>query len=287
MNSFAEVVLSDVRAALAEDVGAGDLTASLVPAAARARGVLTCRDAGVVLCGRAWFEECFRALDSAAAFEWRFAEGEAMPPGGEAAEVCGTARALLSGERCALNFLQTLSATATAARRLRGIVEGVEGAGGGKVVLTDTRKTIPKLRFAQKYAVRVGGARNHRAGLFDEILIKENHIALSAGGIAAAVRGALESGVGGERVQVEVRSLAEMREALAAGAVRILLDNFSLEDLRAAVRENDGVAELEASGGADEGNIAAIAATGVDRVSCGAMTKNVQAADFSFAIAAA
>ena len=282
MISLADVVASDVRAALAEDVGAGDLSAGLVAAGARARGVLTCRDAGVVLCGRAWFEECFRVLDGGARFEWRCAEGEVVAQGGEAAEVFGEGRALLAGERCALNFLQTLSATATAARRLRGIVEE---AGGGRVVLTDTRKTIPKLRVAQKYAARVGGARNHREGLFDEILIKENHVALAAGGLAGAVREALGSGIGEGRVQVEVRSLGEMREALGAGAVRILLDNFSLEELREAVRENKGAAELEASGGADEGNIAAIAATGVDRVSCGAMTKNVRAADFSFVLA--
>ena len=285
MASFSENVLRDVRSALAEDVGAGDLSAALIAPNARARGVLTCREGGVVLCGAAWFEECFRELDAGAVFGWRCREGDEIPEGGEVAEVSGLARALLSGERSALNFLQTLSGTATAARRMLGLT-------GGRAVLADTRKTLPKLRFAQKYAVRVGGARNHRAGLYDEILLKENHLALSGGGAAGAggsgmIRAALASGIGRERVQVEVRSLAEMESALDAGAVRILLDNFSVEDLRAAVRANGGRAELEASGGADEGNLAEIAATGVDRVSSGAMTKNVRAADFSFALTAA
>ena len=285
MASFSENVLRDVRSALAEDVGAGDLSAALIAPNARARGVLTCREGGVVLCGAAWFEECFRELDAGAVFGWRCREGDEIPEGGEVAEVSGLARALLSGERSALNFLQTLSGTATAARRMLGLT-------GGRAVLADTRKTLPKLRFAQKYAVRVGGARNHRAGLYDEILLKENHLALSGGGAAGAggsgmIRAALASGIGRERVQVEVRSLAEMESALDAGAVRILLDNFSVEDLRAAVRANGGRAELEASGGADEGNLAEIAATGVDRISSGAMTKNVRAADFSFALTAA
>ena len=285
MASFSENVLRDVRSALAEDVGAGDLSAALIAPDARARGVLTCREGGIVLCGAAWFEECFRELDAGAVFGWRCREGDEIPEGGEVAEVSGLARALLSGERSALNFLQTLSGTATAARRMLGLT-------GGRAVLADTRKTLPKLRFAQKHAVRVGGARNHRAGLYDEILLKENHLALSSGGAAGAdgsgmIRAALASGIGRERVQVEVRNLAEMESALDAGAVRILLDNFSVEDLRAAVRANGGRAELEASGGADEGNLAEIAATGVDRISSGAMTKNVRAADFSFALTAA
>ena len=285
MASFSENVLRDVRSALAEDVGAGDLSAALIAADARARGVLTCREGGVVLCGAAWFEECFRELDEGAVFGWRCREGDEIPEGGEVAEVSGLARALLSGERSALNFLQTLSGTATAARRMLELT-------GGRTVLADTRKTLPKLRFAQKHAVRVGGARNHRAGLYDEILLKENHFALSGGGVEGAggsgmIRAALDSGIGRERVQVEVRNLAEMEAALDAGAVRILLDNFSLEDLRAAVRANGGRAELEASGGADEGNLAEIAATGVDRISSGAMTKNVRAADFSFTLTAA
>ena len=283
MTAFSENVLRDVRSALAEDVGAGDLSAALIAPDARARGVLTCREGGVVLCGAAWFEECFRELDAGAVFGWRCREGDEIPEGGEVAEVSGLARALLSGERSALNFLQTLSGTATAARRMLGLT-------GGRAVLADTRKTLPKLRFAQKYAVRVGGARNHRTGLYDEILLKENHLALSGGGAKGAggiIRAALDSGIGRERVQVEVRSLAEMESALDAGAVRILLDNFSVEDLCAAVRANGGRAELEASGGADEGNLAEIAATGVDRISSGAMTKNVRAADFSFALTAA
>ena len=278
MAEFSERALADVRAALAEDLGAGDLSAPLARADAKARGALLCRSA-TVLCGTAWFEGCFRELDARADFAWRFRDGDAVPAGAEVAEVRGLARALLAAERSALNFLQTLSATAAASRRLR-------DAAGKKTVVADTRKTIPKLRFAQKYAVRVGGCANHRAGLFDEILVKENHIAM-AGGVAAAVRRALALGVGAEKVQVEVRSLAEMESAAAAGAARILLDNFSLADLRLAVRANRGRAELEASGGADEKNIAAMAATGVDRISSGAMTKNVQAADFSFLLSAA
>ena len=278
MAEFSERALADVRAALAEDLGAGDLSAPLADADAKARGILLCRSA-TVLCGTAWFEGCFRELDPRTDFAWRFRDGDAVPAGAEVAEVRGLARALLAAERSALNFLQTLSATAAAARRLR-------DAAGEKTVVADTRKTIPKLRFAQKYAVRVGGCANHRAGLFDEILVKENHIAM-AGGVAAAVRRALALGVGAEKVQVEVRSLAEMESAAAAGAARILLDNFSLADLRLAVRANRGRAELEASGGADEKNIAAVAATGVDRISSGAMTKNVQAADFSFLLSAA
>ena len=277
MTDFSECVLSDVRAALAEDIGDGDLSAPLAAAGRGARGILLCR-AATVLCGAEWFEGCFRALDAAAAFKWRFRDGDAVGADAEVAEVRGLARALLSAERSALNFLQTLSGTASAARRLR-------AAAGKSALVADTRKTIPKLRFAQKYAVRVGGCANHRMGLFDEVLVKENHIAM-AGGVFAAVRRALSLGVEAGKVQVEVRSLAELEEALSAGAARILLDNFSLSDLRLAVGACGGRAELEASGGADEKNIAALAATGVDRISSGAMTKNVRAADFSFALSA-
>ena len=190
MASFSENVLRDVRSALAEDVGAGDLSAALIAPDARARGVLTCREGGIVLCGAAWFEECFRELDAGAVFGWRCREGDEIPEGGEVAEVSGLARALLSGERSALNFLQTLSGTATAARRMLGLT-------GGRAVLADTRKTLPKLRFAQKHAVRVGGARNHRAGLYDEILLKENHLALSGGRSGGSGRERDDSGGAG------------------------------------------------------------------------------------------
>ena len=274
-------VLRDARAALAEDVGAGDLSAALVAADARARGALICRDDGAVLCGADWFEECFRQLDGGAEFAWRRRDGEEMTRGEEIVVVKGLARALLTAERSALNFLQTLSATATAARRMREKAGKESGA-----IVTDTRKTIPLLRFAQKYAVRTGGARNHRAGLFDEILVKENHIAAAGGDVGQATRRALALGVGADKVQVEVRNAAEMEAALAAGATRILLDNFSPDALRAAVRQNNGRAELEASGGADENSAAALAATGVDRISCGALTKNVRAVDFSFQVTA-
>ena len=276
-----EEVLRDARAALAEDVGAGDLSAALVGADARACGALICREDGAVLCGADWFEECFRQLDAGADFAWRFRDGEEMTRDAEVVAVKGLARALLTAERSALNFLQTLSATATAARRMREKMGNKTGA-----VLVDTRKTIPLLRFAQKYAARIGGARNHRMGLFDEILVKENHIAAAGGDVGLATRRALAAGVGADKVQVEVRNLAEMEAALAAGAARILLDNFSPEELRAAVRQNNGRAELEASGGADESGIAALAAAGVDRISCGAITKNVRAVDFSFIVKA-
>ena len=279
-------VARDVRAALAEDVGRGDLTAALIAADARACGLLICRDDDAVLCGAAWFEECFRQLDDGVEFRWFFGDGDRLPRDAEVVEVNGLARALLTAERTALNFLQTLSAAATTARRLRGIVDRInaglkEGTG---TVLADTRKTIPLLRFAQKYAARVGGAKNHRAGLHDEILLKENHIALMGGDAEVAAQRALATGIGADKVQVEVRSLAEMEAALAGGAVRILLDNFSPGELREAVLQNRGRAELEASGGADEDNLAALVATGVDRVSCGAITKHVRAVDFSFQV---
>ena len=274
-----EEVLRNVRAALAEDVGGGDLSAALMDADARAHGVLICRDDGAVLCGAEWFEECFRQLDAKVEFVWGFRDGEEMPRNAEVVEVRSLARALLTAERCALNFLQTLSATATAARRMREKMGTESGS-----VLGDTRKTIPMLRFAQKYAARVGGAHNHRMGLFDEILVKENHIAAAGGDVGLAVRRALAAGVGADKVQVEVRSLAEMELALESGAARILLDNFSPEELRLAVERNGGRAELEASGGADEVGIAALAATGVDRISSGAITKNVRAVDFSFLV---
>lgn len=277
-------IARNVRAALAEDVGGGDLTAALIAADARAVGALTCRDAGAVLCGAEWFEECFRALDGAAAFRWNFRDGEALPRDGKVVTVTGRARALLTAERSAINFLQTLSATATAARRLQAALEGTGTGEAMGAVLVDTRKTIPMLRAAQKYAARVGGAVNHRAGLFDEMLLKENHIALLGGDVGAAVRRALATGIAPEKLQVEVRSVAEMEAALAAGAKRILLDNFPPESLREAARQNNGRAELEASGGANEANIATVATTGVPRISCGAMTKHVRAIDFSFIV---
>ncbi len=272
--TIAQQAQKDAAAALSEDIGSGDLSASLAPANSQQRGILICRD-NAVLCGQPWFEACFLHLDKNAAFIWQVAEGGDLSPQMTVCEVQAETRALLTAERSALNFLQTLSATATAARRYQKL------AGGTKV--TDTRKTLPKLRVAQKYAVRTGGAYNHRMGLYDEILIKENHI-MAAGGIAA-VLAAAHNMLPESRVQIEVRTINDLRTALAAGARRVLLDNFSLADIQAAVQIAQGRAELESSGGVEENNIAALAATGVDRISIGALTKNIRAVDFSLVLA--
>ena len=272
-SDIADIAARDAAAALAEDVGGGDLSAAMVAEGAAACGRLICRD-NATLCGRAWFEQCFLQLDSAAEFAWRFEDGDDIAADSVVCETHAAARALLSGERSAINFLQTLSATATCARRMRRLAP--------RGLVVDTRKTIPKLRAAQKYAAKTGGVHNHRQGLFDEILIKENHLA-AAGGIAAALQKARRL-IAEEKIQIEVGDRRQLDEALAAGARRILLDNWPPDDLAAAVRHVGGRAELEASGGVDESNIAAIAAAGVDRVSVGAITKHVRAVDFSFAI---
>ena len=266
----------DAAAALAEDIGDGDLSAGLIDDAIKLSGVLYAR-AAAVLCGQAWFEACFLHLDNAATFNWQAAEGDDINSNDVLCEVKADAKALLSGERSALNFLQTLSATATVARRLQRLA--------GDVVVVDTRKTLPKLRVAQKYATRAGGAHNHRQGLFDEILIKENHIA-AAGGIENAIARAYKITTA-RHIQIEARDEQELYRALAAGARRILLDNFSIPALQKAVkqaREQMPTVELEASGGVSEDNIVAIAATGVDRISVGELTKNIRAIDFSFLI---
>lgn len=271
-----DVVADDVARALAEDVGPGDLTAALVPADATARATVTVREAAV-LCGRPWFDAVFAALDPAIAIEWAVEEGASLAPDTRVCTLHGAARQLLTGERTALNFLQLLSGTATITRRY---VEAVEGTG---CRLLDTRKTVPGLRQAQKYAVRVGGGQNHRMGLYDAFLVKENHIA-ACGGIAAAVAAA-RAREPGAPVEVEVESLEELREALAAGADRVLLDNFDHQAMRDAVRETDGRASLEASGNVDLDALAAIAATGVDFISIGGLTKHVRATDFSMRFA--
>ena len=270
-STLRQAAATNAQAALAEDIGDGDLSASLAAENSILNGHLFCREK-TVLCGVPWFEECFLALDSAAVFEWKNKDGEELQKDALICEVRAQARALLSGERSALNFLQTLSATATVARRWQKMAE--------PATVVDTRKTLPMLRVAQKYAVRTGGAKNHRLGLFDEILIKENHIT-AAGGIAAALTTAEKIT---ERIQIEVRNLGQLQEAIAAGAKRILLDNFSLEDLSAAVAIASKQVELEASGGINESNLAAVAATGVNRISIGALTKDIKAADFSFII---
>lgn len=261
-----------VQRALAEDIGDGDLTAALVPAEARAHGRVISRE-DAVLCGQAWFEETFRQVDDRIAIHWEVQDGDSIKRDQLLCRLEGPARGLLTGERTALNFLQTLSGTATAARRYSEAVKGT-----GATVL-DTRKTLPGLRSAQKYAVSCGGATNHRMGLYDGILVKENHI-MAAGGITAAVKAAR---AGGARVpvEVEVEDMDELHEALAAGADILLLDNFDLAAMREAVRVTAKRAKLEASGGIDLTQVRAVAATGVDYVSVGSLTKHVQGVDLS------
>ena len=273
----------NIRDALAEDIGRGDWTARLVPAEEQVRARVVVREAAV-LCGREWFEGCLHALDPQATVEWHYAEGAAMAADTPVCTIAAQARALLSAERPALNFLQLLSGTASATRAHVQAIAGVpprRNASGGCAIL-DTRKTLPGLRQAQKYAVRVGGGLNQRLALWHGILIKENHIA-AAGGIAPALANAraLDAGV---EIQIEVETLAQLREALDAGAGSILLDNFSLEQMREAVAITDARALLEASGGVRRERLAEIAATGVDRISIGALTKDVRAVDFSLRI---
>ena len=266
---------TQVEAALAEDIGGGDVTAALVPAAQRVRGRVITREAAV-LCGRAWVEETFRRLSSAVQLTWQAADGDPLSAGQVIFEIAGPARAVLSGERTALNFLQLLSGTATTTRAY---VEAVAGTG---CRILDTRKTVPGLRTAQKYAVRCGGGDNHRLGLFDQILIKENHIA-AAGSITAAIQAARRSAPA-LRVEVEVESLGELEEALAAHPDIVMLDEFTLADMRAAValnRARGAPLKLEASGSVSLESIRAIAATGVDYISVGSLTKHVRAIDLS------
>jgi len=267
----------NVRDALAEDIGRGDWTARLVPAGRRARARVVAKEEAV-MCGRPWFDACMLALDAAARIDWRFDEGAAVVPGDVVCRIDADARALLSAERSSLNFLQLLSGVATTTRDYVTAIAGVSPNPKGCVVL-DTRKTLPGLRQAQKYAVRIGGGSNHRMALWDGILIKENHIA-AAGGITAALRAAQALGAG-VSIQIEVESLTELEEALAAGATSVLLDDFTLADMRLAFRINAGRALLEVSGGVDLDSIRAIAATGVDRISSGKLTKDVRAIDYS------
>jgi len=263
---------TDVARALAEDMGDGDITAALVDAAATASGRLITREDGV-LCGRPWAEAVFRAVDARCELRWDADDGDRISAGQRLFTVTGPARALLTAERTALNFLQTLSGTATRARHYADLVAGTD------LKLLDTRKTIPGLRLAQKYAVACGGCHNHRIGLFDAFLIKENHIA-ACGSIAAAVDAA-RALAPGKPVEVEVENAEELGQALAAKADRIMLDNFSLAALREAVVATAGRAELEASGNVTEETLPAIAATGVDYVSIGALTKDFKALDLS------
>lgn len=267
---------AQVAAALAEDLGPGDLTANLIPADAQATARVICREPAVI-CGRDWFDAVFRHIDPAVRIDWLVADGDTVGADQTLCELRGPARALLTGERCALNFLQTLSGTATVTKRF------VAALGKVHTRLLDTRKTIPGLRLAQKYAVRCGGGHNHRKGLYDAILIKENHIA-AAGSVTAAVQAARRQAPPDTPIEVEVETLDQLREALAAGAKQILLDNFSLSMMRDAVAIAAGRATLEASGGVALDQLRAIAATGVDFISVGALTKHVQAVDLSMRV---
>jgi nicotinate-nucleotide pyrophosphorylase (carboxylating) len=270
----------NVRDALSEDIGVCDWTAQLVPGGRRARAQVTAKESAVV-CGRAWFTACMVTLDPTAQVQWHAEEGDRIMAGKVLCNIEADARALLSAERPALNFLQMLSGVATVTRQYVDAIAGVSPNPTGCAVL-DTRKTLPGLRQAQKYAVRVGGGQNQRLALWAGILIKENHIA-AAGGIAAALASAaaLQAGV---PVQIEVESLDEMDQALSAGATSILLDDFSLADMRLAVQRNQGRALLEVSGGVDLVAIRDIAATGVDRISVGKLTKDVRAVDLSLRV---
>jgi len=264
-------IKDNVRAALKEDVGSGDLTALLVPEG-RASAVLITRENGI-LCGQAWFDETFHQLDKQVGIVWQAADSERVRAGDTLCTLTGPARPLLTGERTAINFLQTLSGTATLARQYADRVAHT------KAQVLDTRKTLPGLRLAQKYAVRCGGCGNHRLGLYDGVLIKENHIA-AAGSVAAALRRA-QVIAGGKMIEIEVETLTQLEEAIAAKAPRILLDNFSITELRQAVQYTNGRVLLEASGGITLDNIAEIAETGVDFLSVGDLTKSVRALDLS------
>jgi len=271
-----EKVLTDVTRALEEDVGSGDLTARLIPPSRTAHARVITREAAVIA-GRPWFDACFKALDLGAVIDWRVNEGDSVAAGSVLVEISGNARALLTAERPALNFLQTLSGVATATRPY------VDAVRGTRAAVMDTRKTLPGLRVAEKYAVRMGGGQNQRAGLYDGILIKENHIA-AAGGIAPVLQAAFGLAEGKASVQIEVETLDQLREALDAGAHLILLDNFSLDAMREAVALNAGRAQLEASGNITLDNVRAVADTGVDRISIGSLTKHVRAVDLSMRI---
>lgn len=262
-----------VQRALAEDVGGGDLTAALIPKNQAAHAQVVTRE-NAILCGRAWFDEVFHQLDTRVRTTWNVPDGEAIRAGQALCQIDGPARAILTGERVALNFLQTLSGVAT---RARAYVEAIRGT---KATILDTRKTVPGLRLAQKYAVRCGGGQNHRLGLHDGILIKENHIT-AAGSVTAALKAAKSVAKPTVLLEIEVETLAQLREALAAGAKRILLDNFDLAGLRAAVAETCGRAQLEVSGGVTLENVRALAETGVDFISIGDLTKNITAVDLS------
>ncbi|HZX29455.1 MAG TPA: carboxylating nicotinate-nucleotide diphosphorylase [Telluria sp.] len=265
----------NLLAALLEDVGSGDLTGQLIPEDLRVKARVIVRE-DAVLCGAPWFEGIMLAVDHHTSVEWQYAEGDMMAADSVVCVIEGSARSLFTAERAALNFLQLLSGVATSTRKF------VDAIAGTKARILDTRKTVPGLRQAQKYAVRVGGGDNQRMALFDGILIKENHIG-AAGGVAKAFHAALALNAG-VPIQIEVESLAQLEEALGAGATSVLLDNFDTDMMREAVRVNAGRALLEASGGVNLHSVRAIAETGVDRISIGSLTKDVRAVDYSLRI---
>jgi len=270
---LAQHIKDTVKKSLAEDIASGDLTAQLLPETLTTQAQVITRQSGV-LCGTDWFDAVFLSLDPDCKIRWQAIDGDAIRPGQTLCELGGRARALLTGERSALNLLQTLSATATTTRRY------VDAVAGLPVKIMDTRKTLPGLRLAQKYAVLAGGGHNQRVGLYDGILIKENHIA-AVGSIKAVLAAAFSLAPANVTVQIEVENMLQLDEALNAGAKLILLDNFDLEALCSAVKHTNGRAELEASGGITLSSLREVAETGVDRISIGALTKDIEALDLS------
>lgn len=281
-----EIITSDVTRALQEDVSQGDLTALLIPGLARGLASVITRQ-NCVVAGTEWFERCYTELDPDCEVFWHFRDGDSAPANIQLCEIQGNARALLTAERSSLNFLQLLSAVATKTRRF------VDAVLGTRAQIFDTRKTLPGLRMAEKYAVRAGGGVNHRIGLFDGILIKENHI-LAAGGVAPALKAAFDlvkhDAPAGTMIEIEVETLGQLKTALDCGCKLVLLDNFSLDELHEAVsiaaKSGDGGTELEASGGVSLQTVRAIAQTGVHRISVGSLTKDIEAVDLSMRFAA-
>ncbi|SIT66550.1 nicotinate-nucleotide pyrophosphorylase [carboxylating] [Ectothiorhodosinus mongolicus] len=267
-----EHIAAQVRAALAEDIGTGDITAALIDDRTQCQAQVISRESAII-CGQAWFDLAFQQLDPNIHIHWAVAEGARVTPDQSLCQLTGSARAVLTAERTGLNFLQTLSATATVTRRYVDVISGTQA------TILDTRKTLPGMRLAQKYAVRVGGGQNHRLGLYDAFLIKENHI-MAAGGIAGAIAKARQLSPG-KPIEVETENFSEVQQALEAGADVIMLDDFSLEQMREAVAWVAGRCRLEASGGATLETVRALALTGVDYISVGALTKHIQAIDLS------
>jgi nicotinate-nucleotide pyrophosphorylase (carboxylating) len=271
-----ELARTDVARALQEDVGSGDLTAGLIDASRQAHARVLAREAAVI-CGAPWVQATLEKLDTAAKIQWHVSEGQRSSKDQVVLEMTGSARALLTAERTILNFMQLLSAVAT---HTASFVHAIQNVPGHRAQIVDTRKTLPGLRFAQKYAVVTGGGTNHRIGLYDAVLVKENHIA-AAGGITAVLQRAAQVAPSAKFIEVEVETLEQLKEALSAGASMILLDNMTLAMMREAVHINAGRAILEVSGGVNMSTVCDIAATGVDRISIGALTKDIKAVDFS------